>query len=271
MKILSRLFLITFLSITIFLSSCSEYSQVQKSDDYYLKFAKAKEYYEAKQYYRSLTLLEDLITYFKGTNVMQDVLYYYAYCHYQTGEYLVGAYHFKSFATTYPSDPRAEECLFMNAKCYYEVSPSYMLEQSYTEQSIEAIQLFVNNYPSSKYVDEANKMMDDMRAKLNTKAFYSAELYYRMGKYKAASKALEDMLHDYPDNPEAEEAYFLILKSDYEYAFNSIPNKQEERYQDAIKSYDLFLKKFQASKRIPEAKNIYALTLKNLDKIKNND
>ena len=50
-----------------------------------------------------------------------------------------------------------------------------------------------------------------------------------------------------------------------------LTNKQEERYQDAIKSYDLFLKKFQASKRIPEAKNIYALTIKNLDKIKNND
>lgn len=271
MKNLRRFLFLTSFSAILFTTSCSEYQQVVKSDDYYLKFAKSKEYYEKGKYYQALPLLEELISFFKGTNLMQDILYYYAYCHYQTGEYLIAAYHFKNYSNTYQSDPRAEECLYMNAKCYYEVSPNFMLEQSYTSQCMEAVQLFVNAYPDSKYVPDANKMMDEMREKLEQKAFYNAELYFRMGKYNAAAQAFQNMIRDYPDSKDAERAQFLQLKSSYLYAVNSITSKQPVRYENTITAYETFATRYSKSVYLGEAKDIYASSLKNLNKLKTNE
>ncbi|HYV94052.1 MAG TPA: outer membrane protein assembly factor BamD [Chitinophagales bacterium] len=271
MKMLRQFLLLTILFSTVSITSCSEYAMVVKSDDYYLKFAKAKEYYLDKKYYQALPLFEELISFFKGTNLMQDILYYYSYCHYQTGEYLVAAYHFKNYASTYPSDPRAEECLFMSAKCYFDVSPSYMLEQSYTEQCMESIQLFVNTYPDSKFVADANKMFDACRQKMEEKAFYSADLYFRMEKYNAAAVAFDNMQRDYPESKDAELAMFMQLKSDYLYAVKSIPGKQPERYRTTITAYQTFTSRYSNSKYLDEAKTIYEASLKNLSKIKTND
>jgi len=271
MKNLLRFSVFPLFAVLIFTASCNQYQQVVKSDDYNLKLAKAKEYYNKGLYYKALPLFEELLSFYKGTNVMQDVLYYYAYCHYQTGEYLVASYHFKNYATTYTSDPRAEECLFMSAKCYQLVSPSYMLEQSYTKDCIDAAQLFVNTYPNSSYVADANKMVDDMRAKLEEKAYYGAYLYYKMERYKAAHTAFQNLLRDYPDSEHAEYVMFLILKSDYYYALNSVPNKQQERFETTITTYQNFTNKYTSSKYQTDAQNIYEASVKNLNKIKTND
>lgn len=270
MKVQNR-YIFSLLLLFATLVGCSEYQEIIKSDDYNLKMQKAKQYYEAGQYYRAQPLFEELVDYYKGTKEMEDIYYYYAYTYYQQGEYLVAAYHFKNFASTYPANPKAEECLFMNAKCYYQISPDVELEQSYTEKAITELQLFVNEYPSSKYVVDANQMIDDMRGKLEMKSFLGAELYFRMGKYKAAAVAFQNMLKDYPDSPEAERAMFMIVKSNYLYALNSVTNKQKERYQSTITSYQVFATRYSSSTLLPEAKNIYEASLKNIDKIKPNE
>ena len=202
---------------------------------------------------------------------MEEIAYYYAYTHYHLNENLLAGYYFKNFATTYPTNERAEECLFMNAKCYYQLSPDIQLEQSYTEKAISELQLFINQYPGGKYVAEANQMIDDMRRKLDLKAFKSAELYYKMGRYNAASVAFKNLLHDFPDSPYLERAMFMVVKSNYFYALNSIPAKQKERYMTTIDSYQLFANKYRESAYLPEAKELYEACNKNLIKINPND
>ena len=159
----------------------------------------------------------------------------------------------------------------MNAKCYYLLSPNIQLEQSYTEKAIDELQLFVNQYPSGKYVADANQMIDDMRRKLDLKAFNSAELYFKMGKYNAASVAFKNLLRDYPDSPYIERAMFMIVKSNYLYALNSIPAKQKERYQTTIDSYQVFANKYSGSSYLREAQNLYETSTKNITKIKTDE
>ena len=252
---------------TVFLVSCSQYQQVLKSDDFALKFQKAKEYFDKEDYYRALPLLEELVTYYKGTKEVQDIYYYYAFTHYYTGEYLVAAYHFKNFATTYTNDSRAEECLFMNAKCYYVISPNYMLEQSYTEKAQNELALFVNTYPESRRVADANQMMDELRMKEEEKSYYAADLYFNMRKYKAAAIAFEDLLADFPDSPVAEKISFLILKSYFQYAMNSVESKQQERYERALDSYRDFVSRYPESEFMKDASQIYEQTNKNLENL----
>jgi outer membrane protein assembly factor BamD len=259
------------ISGAITIAGCSQYQEVLKSTDYGLKLQKAREYYDAGQYYKALPLFDELVTFYKASKEMEDISYYYAYTHYHLNEYLLAAYYFKSFSTTYILNTRAEECLFMNAKCYYQLSPDLELEQSYSEKAINEFQIFINQYPSSKYVPDANQMIDDLRRKLELKAFRSAELYYKMGKYNSAAVAFRNMMRQYPDSPDAERALFMIVKSNFLYASNSVTQKQRERYQNTIDSYQNFLVRYSTSPYLQEATNLYESSIKNLNKIKTDE
>jgi len=59
--------LLAFITTFIFLTmlSCSDYNKILKGTDYNLKYEKALEYYENNQCYKSLPLLEELMSYFR--------------------------------------------------------------------------------------------------------------------------------------------------------------------------------------------------------------
>ena len=59
--------------ITVLLSSCGEYNKILKSTDYELKYSYAKKYFNAKQYSKSATLLDELVPIFKGTAMLKNL------------------------------------------------------------------------------------------------------------------------------------------------------------------------------------------------------
>ena len=150
------------------LVSCSKYQRLLKSSDFEAKYKAAVDYYNKKDYYRSLQLLEELIALYRGTAKGEDVYYYYAKSNYGISDYLTAAYHFETFTKTFPSSPRAEECAYLNAYCYYLDSPVSSLDQDNTMQAIQQFQLFVNHYPQSEKVADCNRLMDELRFKLET-------------------------------------------------------------------------------------------------------
>ena len=68
--------------ITVLLSSCGEYNKILKSTDYELKYSYAKKYFNAKQYSKSATLLDELVPIFKGTANAEESLYLLAQSYY---------------------------------------------------------------------------------------------------------------------------------------------------------------------------------------------
>ena len=53
--------------MAVVLASCGEYNKILKSTDYELKYSYAKKYFNEKQYAKSATILDELVTIFKGT------------------------------------------------------------------------------------------------------------------------------------------------------------------------------------------------------------
>ena len=113
----------------------------------------------------------------------------------------------------------------------------------------------------SERVAEASKLIQDLRDKLEKKAFENAKLYYVTGgydpaNYKSAIIALRNVLRDYPDTKYAEEIEFLALKAQYIYAKNSLEIKQEDRFGEAIVMFNDFKEKYSTSKFLKEAEEI---------------
>lgn len=243
--------------ISIFmLVSCSKYQKILKSTDNEKKYEIAMDYYERKDYNRALELFDLLQAAYRGTTKGEDISYYTAYCYYNLEDYTVATYYFKRYAQTYPLSGRAEECLFMNAYCYYLDSPRYSLDQSNTFSAITELQLFVDTYPKSSRVAEANELIDNLRQKLEQKDYNICVMYYRMGDYMAAITSFENLLKHYPDTERHEEVLQYMVMSYFEFAENSIPQKKRERYEAAVDAYNNLLYLFPESNYLADLKGI---------------
>ena len=248
-----------FLLLSVTLISCkSKFEKLRLSNDTGKKYQEALRLYNNKSYTKALVLFDDLIQKYRGRSEAEDLSYYYAYTNYKLKDYTTSRYHFKTFADNYPNSPKAEECRFMAAYCYYLESPIYSLDQDNTLKAIESLQLFINLHPKSERVAEASKLIDNLRDKLEKKAFENASLFLETGgydftNYKSAVIAFRNVLRDYPDTKYAEEIEFLTIKAQYYYATNSVEYRQVERYNEAIAMFTEFTEKYPSSKYLKQA------------------
>lgn len=244
------------------------YQRLLKSNDYAKKLKAAQSYFDQEDFTKAIPLFEELIVIYKGTRNVEKLRYQYAECHYGLKDYTMAAYYFKSFVSYYPKSIYTEDAQYMVAYCNYQLSPKASLDQSNTSTAIEALQLFINTFPSSDRIEECNNLIDELRLKLEQKAFASAELYYKLRNYKAAATAFEQLLKQYSDTPRQEEIMYKILDSYYILAKNSISSKKEERFKLAADSYLDLIDTYPESKRLRDAEKIYSDCLEQLDTIK---
>jgi outer membrane protein assembly factor BamD len=257
------------LLFTIAFTSCkSKFEKLRLSTDIGRKYQEAIKLYNKKEYSKALVLFEDLVQRYRGRSEAEDLYYYFAYTNYQLKDYLSARYHFKTFSDTYPNSPKAEECRFLTAYCYYLDSPNFSLDQDNTLRAIESLQLFINIYPKSDRVAEASKLILDLRDKLERKSYENAKIFLDIGDYQAAVIAFRNSTKDYPDTKFAEEMDFLIVKSQYLYAKNSLEIKQEERFNETIEEYERFVEKYPKSTYLKEAEELKNNSLKGIEEVK---
>lgn len=262
-----RLFVLSF--VTLLLVGCkSKFEAIRSSQDPELVYKEADRYFKEGEWLKAQTLYELAIPYYRGKGEAESLYYNYAYTHYNLKEYILASHYFKSFANTFYNSEKREEAEFMSAYSHYELSPVYRLDQTYTEKAIDALQLFINAHPRSERVAEANKLIDEMRAKLEEKAFAQGQLYYDIGQYQSAKKSFEILLVDFPETDRAEEVRLLALKASYILAEKSIYDKKEERFQETVDAYNTFVKKHADSKKMKEATEIYKNAQAALKKIR---
>ncbi len=232
------------------------FNRVAKSTDMEMKYKAAMIYFDKKKYYNALQLFEELIPIYKGSGKAESIYYYYSLCYYNTSDYISAAYHFSNFAQTFPSSPHAEDALYYNAYCYYLDAPESSLDQQSSVDAIKQFQLFANRYPNSQRLADCNKYIDELRFKLETKAYDNARLYYKMQDYKSAVVALGNVVKDFPATIYRQECLFLMLKSAYLYAGNSIETKKEERYKNAVEHYAKLMEAFPESRYKKDAEKL---------------
>lgn len=254
------------LSILLFslltLVSCTEYAKVQKSRDPGVKFAYAKKAFEQKRYVQASTLLNDVITPLRGTADGEESLYLLAMSHFENKDYLDSGVFFKTYCSRYPKGKYAELARFYGGYGYYLDSPEAQLDQSNTVKAISELQTFLDYYPKSEKVLTARNAIFEMQDKLTLKELQNAQLYYNLGNfmgnnYEAAIITAQNALKSYPYSKYREDFEFLILKSKFQIAKESVAEKKEDRFREVIDEYFSFTNNFPDSDKLSEASNIY--------------
>lgn len=234
----------------VVLASCSEYAKVFKGKDQNAKLAMAKALFDKKDFTRSLTLYEQIETYFSGTEEADQIAFRLGYCHLEEKNYELAAFLFRVYTETYPNSPNIEEAYYLSAFCKARSCYSWELDQTNTYKALEELQQFINLYPFSKHIPEINESMDKLRNRLSEKVYHNAKLYYEIMEYKAAISALKNAIKEYPDMPQREELEYLLVASHFYLAKNSAEfilrnekwvNLKKERYQETLAVGQLFL------------------------------
>lgn len=232
--------------LTLLLASCSQYQQALKSEDLKLKYEVAEKLYEKEKYSKAIRLFEQVAPSYRGKPQAEKLFYMYSTSLYKSKQYYTAGYQYESFVSSYPRSAKLEEAAFLGAKSYYFLSPRSSLDQVDTYKALEKLQTFIDRFPNSEHMPEANQLVMELSRKLEKKYFEIAKQYFDtaeyFGDYNAAFKTLDNFLLDFPGTELKEEALYTKFEASYKLATNSVESKVEQRLQDAKKAYDDLVK-----------------------------
>jgi len=249
-----------------FIFSCGPYQKALKSDDAALKYQMADSLYTIGKYSKALKLMEDIIPAYRGKPQAERLMFFYADTYFHLEDFYLSGYQFERFARSYPLSDKVEEAAFKGAKSYYELSPRYSLDQKDTYIALEKLQTYINTYPDSDLIPEANKLVLELNTKLQKKDFEIAKQYFHVEDYKSAIEAFENFIVDHPGSIYRSEAFLMRLKAAYNLAIKSFDVLVEERLENAKKFYNSFNKYYTDSEFKEEADSIFADIEKELEK-----
>ena len=243
------------------LTSCGEYTRVQKSTDPDYKLDFAKRAFDQKKYVQAATVLQDVITVFKGTEKAEDALYLLALSHYENKDYPNACTYFKTYYNRFPKGKYTELARFYCGYGYYLDSPEPQLDQSGTIKAIEELQAFLDYFPKSDKVSIAQNSIFELQDKLTLKQLQNAQLYYNLGdymgnNYQSAIIVAQNAIKDYPYSRYKEDLEMLVLKSRYQEAQRSVDEKKTDRFREVVDEYYSFINNYPDSPYRKEAENI---------------
>ena len=250
------------LTMMVFFTSCGDYQKLLKSRDPEEKYQAALQYFNQKQYVKAQTLLDDVTTYYKGTERSEDVLAYLARCYMGQKQYESATSYYQAYTRNYPKGKYAPEAYFQVGHCQYLDSPDARLDQEITKKAIDAFTVFVELYPESPYAAQAYNEMNELYDKLALKDLKSAELYYNLGSYLgnnylSCEIVAKNALKKYPSNKYQEDFSWLVLQAKYQQMQNSIEELKLERARETQDEYYNFVTEYPESKHRKEAERMF--------------
>ena len=256
--------------LLLVVASCSKFRKIQKSEDWRVRYEAALSYYAKKDYYRASTLFEDILPIVRGLPEGEKVEFFLAYCQYYEKTYLLAANQFKTFYETYGRSSMAEEAHFMYAYSLFVSAPDSNLDQSDGIEAMDAMQVFLNKYPGSKFRDRASEVITVSHDKLEEKGFDNARQYYKLRNYQAAVISFDNFRKKFPDSKFLEECAYLKVVSQFRYAEKSFEQFQVARFQTVVEFYQELVDNFPDSKYLRDAERMYTVSREKLAELKTN-
>ena len=262
----NRILILTLFGLMAF-SSCNDFNRMVKSTDNEMKYEVAMDYFDRGDYNHALQLFDLLQASFRNTPRGEFVSYRTALCYYYQGDYEIASYYFGKFTQTYSFSKDAEKADFMNAYCNYLLSPEAGLDQTNTYKAIKQLKGFAEKYPSSDSLIRVSQLIENLNEKLEDKDYKICQLFYRMENYSAAITSFENMLKNYPNTKHREEILFDMARTYFDYAENSVAEKQRERYESCVEQCNALSYLYPESPFLNDVEGIATKARKKLENI----
>ena len=201
------------------------------------RFAAGKQLFDEEDYLEAIAEFEIVKLQFPGSAVADDAQFHLGESHFNRGEYLLAIEDFRTLKRNMGSSPLVPPAQYRIGLSYYMLAPRSDLDQTYTRQSIDEFQAFVEYYPLDERRGDAEEKIRELNGRLAKKIFESAEQYVKLGYHRSAGFYFDFVVQQYHDSPYAEPAAIgkittLIDRKRYDEAGEEI-TRFSERYPDS--------------------------------------
>jgi len=204
LKLLSNSLIILIFSISI---GCSSYN-VRPDMSGEERFELAKKMFENEDYFDAKKQFKIVVLNNPGETFVDDAQYYLAECHFRMDEYIIAADEYRRLLRFYPNSEWVDDAQFKLGLADYKLSPKPALDQKYTRKAIENLQRFIEDYPQSDLVPEAERLLLVCRRKLAEKEYKAGELYRKLNDCEAALVYFNSVINNYYDTRFVKKAMF---------------------------------------------------------------
>jgi outer membrane protein assembly factor BamD len=210
------------------------------------RLAYAVKLYNNEDYEQAVNEFSSIVLQFPGNAVVDSAQYYTGMTRYQRKEYILAAYEFSKLIKNMLASKLISESQYMLAECYYKLSPDFTLDQKYTRSAIKEYQAYIDFFPTSDKVPDAEVKIKELNEKLAHKEYNAAYIYSKLEFYRAALKYYDNVVEIYHDTKYAPLAMYdktrLLISRD--------------RNADALIEINKFLEKYPSSDYVKDMRDL---------------
>lgn len=172
--------------------------------------------FEEEDFLEAQNEFQSILLQYPGSAVNDDAQYFLGMTYFKRGQFLLAAYEFSKLIRDIPASEYVPDAQYMLAESYFQLSPPYQLDQAYTRKAIEEFQAFIDYFPLSPKVEEAELKINELNNKLAEKLYNNAVIYERMDYYRAAKKYYGDVQEIYHDTEYGPQALYRKIQLEIE-------------------------------------------------------
>ena len=210
------------------------------------RFAYGVKLYNDEDYEQAVNEFSAIVLQFPGNAIVDSAQYYTGMTRYKRKEYILAAYEFSKLIKNMLASKLISESQYMLAECYYKLSPDFTLDQKYTRSAVKEFQAYIDFFPTSDRVADAEKKITELNEKLAHKEYNAAYIYSKLEFYRAAYKYYDNVVEIYHDTKYAPLAMYdktrLLISRD--------------RNADALIEINKFLQKYPSDSHIKDMQDL---------------
>ena len=225
-KDLMRNAVVFLLCMTMVFTGCAG-NKPLRDIDYEAEFEKGKTAFNKKKYVKAQLLFNTVVIGASHTELGDDALFYMGESHYYAKEYIMAIAEYDRLIRRMPFSPFVEQARYRIANSYVILSPKYNRDQTYSEKALGKLQEFIDDYPNSDRITEAEKDIKSLRNKMSHKSYETGILYMKMEEYKSALLTFKQVTDLYYDTDYIDKTHLKIIEC---YFHRGEIDKAQEHY-----------------------------------------
>lgn len=186
-------------------------------------YAEAKSDLEGGAYDRAIKTLERVEGRAAGTLMAQQAQLDLAWANYKSGERAAAVTALDRFIKLNPSSPAIDYALYLKGVVNFNEDLGLFgrlasqdvaeRDQQASRDALLAFRQLVDQYPSSKYAEDAKTRIDFITNTLATYEVHVARYYFNRNAFVAAASRAQNAVTEFPTAPAVEEALYLMVQS----------------------------------------------------------
>lgn len=170
-----------------------------------------------------------------------------------TESLLLGINEYREFLTFYPTHARADHAQYRLSYAYTQQMLGADRDQSATRDAIKELELFVQRYPNSALLPEAQKLLRESLDRLSESSYRVGFYYYRAKYYAGAIDRFREIVKSDPEYTGRDAVYFYLAESLMRLA-DQVPDQAAARKAEALPYYERVVTEFEQSEYLERSK-----------------